>query len=689
MPGSDALSDAQRRTLHALAEVVVPHAFRELTPECDLGALTSARLERLPPQTRNDLALVLSLLNNAVARLAIGGHWTEWSQLDLARRSESFARWGRSRIPIARTAHQAIRRLVMATWYATPVALKDINVPSPLHVRAPLHAWEGPLDGPDSTDGLVATGTRSTPPPSPRGRSLEGVITRGATLRGAFRFSADVVVIGSGAGGSVAAAQLAEAGREVLILEGGPYIAPDELTEDEGALFPRLFADGGARATTDLSVSLLQGAAVGGGTLVNWMMMLRTPDHVLTEWQQHFGLRDLTSARLAPLFERIERALDTEEVPDAAHSPGNRLLLDGARKLGWHAVPARLNARGCVRAGTCSLGCRYGAKRSALETWLPRAFAAGARLLADTRVERIERLEADTGQGAAPMKRVHAVTRDERTGEVIGSVTVDARTVVVAAGAIETPALLTRSGMGGGGVGRFLRLHPTTAVLGVYEQEVQPLSGIPLTAMCDEFARSAANDYGFWLEVPAVGPGLIASAIPGFGAGHREAMQALAHTAPFIALVRDGADRRTSHGSVRVDGSGRTRISYTLGPLDRQIMRQAVAAAARLHLENGAQRVHTLHRDEPPITSSAGLASLKARSWAPNDVTISSAHVNGTCRMGTDPRISGTSPDGERFGERGLFVADGSLMPTAPGVNPQETVMALASLVADAIVARS
>jgi choline dehydrogenase-like flavoprotein len=243
--------------------------------------------------------------------------------------------------------------------------------------------------------------------------------------------------------------------------------------------------------------------------------------------------------------------------------------------------------------------------------------------------------------------------------------------------------------MGGGPVGRFLRLHPTTAVMGIYPQTTYPLAGIPLTAMCDEFVRSRPHDYGFWLEVPALGPGLAAVSLPGVGHRHRVAMQQLGHTVPFIALTRDGADLDASNGRVVVDRAGRTRIAYQLGPTDQQTMRESLVAAGHLHLENGATHAYTLHQAPTILRSRADLDALRNASCAPNALTISSAHVNGTCRMGTDPRTAGATPQGERYGARGVYIADGSLLPTAPGVNPQETVMALASLVADHIVTAS
>jgi choline dehydrogenase-like flavoprotein len=677
----------ERETLVALAEVIAPVPAEGGPNTGALGASLDARFAALPMRTRKELRQALAALGQPLFRLALCGTLRPWAAMPPDRRAARFARLGASRLPIARVLHEAVRRLVLSTYYSNDAGLDALKVRPLLHQRPPAVAWEGPMEGP--VGGVVARGDRTVPPPEPPASGIRhGSITPGTELRGNFRFRADAVVIGSGAGGAVVAARLAAAGREVLVLEAGSWFEPAERTEQEATMVPRLMAESATRATTDLSVPIFQGATVGGGTSVNWMIMLRTPDHVLDEWQRRFGLRDLSPASLAPEFARIEAELSVGQVPDDAHSPSNRLLLDAARRLGWHAAPAQVNARGCQRSGTCSSGCRYDARRGAAQVYLPMAFARGARLLADTRAERVRIMDRDVGSGVPPRKEVEAVAYDPQTGQAVGTITVEAPIVVVAAGAVETPALLQRSNMGGGAVGRWLRLHPTTAVMGVYAEETNPLAGMPLTAMMDEFARQDANGYGFWIECPALGPALAAVSMPGFGAAHAARMQMLHRTAPFICLTRDGANLHSSNGSVMVDRAGHPRIRYTLGSADARHVKASIAAAARMHLANGAEHAMTLHAQPLELRREADLARIAHAPVGPNQLGIFSAHVNGTCRMGSDSRTAAVSPDGERYGVRGLYVADGSLLPTAPGVNPQETIYALASRVAAAIIAR-
>lgn len=682
------LPPSARRTLEALARIVVPQAFGATPAASDVMRLLEERIAGVPPHLRRGLLRALDALGNPVLRLLVSRRLQPWGAMPEAERAAAFARWGVSAFGPARTAHEAIRRLVLATYYVSPGAHHDIGVLPPLHTRKPIVSWEGPLEAAPAGEGVVARASRqaSVPNAMPIRTPPPRAVSSGSTLRGTFRLTADVVVIGSGAGGSLVASRLAAAGREVLVVEAGPWLTGPDFTEDEASLFPRLYADAGLRATEDLSIGIVQGGAVGGGTTVNWMIMLRTPEHVLAEWRQRFGLDHLTDERMAAAFRTIEADLLVGEVPDQAHSPANRALLDGAAKLGWHARSARINAHGCVRAGSCSLGCRYGAKQSALEVYLPRAFAHGARLLAETRVQRLERMERDTGSGTPPRTRVHAYTVDPVSQARVGEVTIDAPHVIVAAGAVETPAILQRSGFGGGGVGRFLRLHPTAAVMGEYAHDIYPLAGIPLSSICDEFAASGPEGYGYWIECPGLLATIFAAATPGFGESHREHMVALYRTAPFIALTRDGADVPLSNGSVSVTRRGYPRIAYELGPRDRENVRKSVEAAARIHLAAGATQVRTLHMVPTTVRSEADLARLRDANYGPHDMQLFSAHVNGTCRMGTDPATSGVGPDGQRFGVRGVYVADGSLLPTAPGVNPQETVMAMASIVADQLI---
>jgi choline dehydrogenase-like flavoprotein len=669
----------------------LPHLVDRPDAVVALVARVESRIASAPSAIADDLARALDALGSRLGGLVAARRPTAFAALSVADGARVFAAWGDSALPLARSVHHALRRLVLSTWYAMPDGREELGLPPPLHLRTPLVPWEGALPGDATRDeepvARAPSPATTVPGARPSPRPLPGSVTLASAVRGDVTLAADAVIVGSGAGGAVAAARLAETGREVVILEEGEWLEAPDFVEDEAALMPRLFADQALRSTVDGSILLLQGGAAGGGTTVNWMLMLRTPDEVLEDWSRRFGVEGMSPREMAPVFERIESEVHAREVPPDAHSPSNRIILDGARALGWRASPTRINAAGCVRAGTCSLGCRYDAKQSGLRTYLPRAFAAGARLFASARVERVEVLERAVGHpgvtaGPPPRKRVHAVVRDPATGFPRGRLAVEAPIVILAAGAIGTPAILERSGLGGGGVGRYLRLHPTTGVMGKYDREMYPFAGVPQSMVCDEFLRRDANGYGFWIECPCLQPALGAAALSGFGEAHRRDMLEMRRTGALIVLVRDGSGESGSQGSVWLDRAGRARIRYRLAPADRDNLAAGVEACARLHLAAGAREAVSVHTRPVRVRDEAGLRTLRDAAYGPNRLSLFSAHVNGTCRLGTQPATSGTTPAGERHGVRGLYVCDGSLLPTSLGVNPQETIMAVASVVA-------
>jgi choline dehydrogenase-like flavoprotein len=675
-PG-EPLSATRRATLAAAASRIVPHAFAEAARGEALVSAIAARISRLSPPKRGDFETALDLLGNRWATLATGHHPLPFHLLAAEEQDRLLSRWTRSRVAALKSVVQAVRRLVLMLEYATSEAQREVGYRGPYFLRGPEVDWEGPLDGNPTDEEPVARGTRRAAVEAPAATSWKTRPSSGDTM-----LHAEIVVVGSGAGGAVAAARLAESGHDVLVLEEGESLEGEDFSEREGELHERLYADGGLRTTDDLAISLLQGATLGGGTTVNWMIMLRTPEWVLEEWAVRHGAEGMAPRDLDPVFERLESEVHARIVPDDAHSPNNRVLLDGARALGWAASPARINARNCLRTGFCGQGCRYGAKQGALQVFLPRAAQAGARIVTSMRVERIEFAELG---GAFPLKRVHATA--SRPGEPPRPVVVEAPVVVVAAGAVGTPVLLQRSGLGGDAVGRYLRLHPTTALFGIFDREIYGAAGISLSAMCDEHLRRD-DGYGFWLECPPIHPAITAVALPGLGTVHRDVMLRFRKLGSLVALVRDGADLDLSNGEVSTARDGRTRIRYRLGPRDSRHLIEAIIAGARLQLAAGAHEVRTLHANPVVVRGERDLGAIASRSVGPNDVALFSAHVNGTCRLGRDRATSGTDPHGERHGAPGVFIADGSLLPTAPGVNPQETIMALATIVAERIAAR-
>ncbi len=681
------LSRQQRASLAALAPCVLYGAPPSTESADELVARCDARLYLLPAHRRAQLGLALDVLASRTSVLLAIGTPTRFSALTPAQQTRCFEGWLNSSLAPLRSASHSLRRLLLAVHYARPEVSRAIGYAGPMHLRSPQVSWEGPLSGVTRPDEPVARGhvdlpRHIAPAPLPRG------VIPAVAMRADLHRTADVVVIGTGAGGAVTAARLTEAGFDVVVLESGAYRTRADFDEREAELTEQLYADGALRTTDDASVALVQGNTVGGSTTVNWMIMLRTPDFVLEQWASESGVYGMTPREMGAVFERVEREVHASAVPDDAHSANNRILLDGARSLGWKVSTAMINATNCVRCGFCGVGCRYDAKQSTLVTFVPRALVAGATLHADTHVDRIELRERDTGGGTPPLKRVHATVRDPYSGRPARALTVDAPIVVVAGGAIGTPALLQRSGLGGGGVGHWLRLHPTTAVWGRYDRDIVTSSGIPLTTMCDEHLRWRGTDYGFWIETPPMHPSFTAAAMPGFGQSHHALMSSYNQLGVLIGLTRDGAERTRSSGRVLVNRRGETSIQYALTREDQRRVRASLSATAQLHFAAGASEVGTMHSRPMVVRTPADVGRLEGGSVGPNRIGLFSAHVNGTCRMGTDPATSGATPEGERHGVRGLYISDGSLLPTSLGVNPQETIMAIATVLAERMAMR-
>ncbi|MEN9509800.1 MAG: hypothetical protein RLZZ621_2363 [Gemmatimonadota bacterium] len=685
------VTSAQQAAMAAMASVMLEGAPPSGESLDALVVRCVQRLTSLPLHRRARFVQGLDLLASRAGVMVAMSGVRPFVALSRPAQQRCLEAWTHSSLPLVRAAFQSIRRLVLSVHYAHPGVMRIVDHSGPLHARTAQVPWEGPI--PSTSDGAPsAVATLPVAEPSrlaihdPVADSGVERMVVGSTLTQDVHRRADVVVIGTGAGGAVAAARLAAAGYEVVMLESGDWHPPTSFDGDEPALMERLYGDGALRTTDDAGIALLQGHAVGGSSLVNWMIMLRTPSYVLDEWGRDAGTVGMTPHDMAPVFERIEREVRAGLVPEDAHSANNRIVLDGARALGWRVSAGRINAVGCHRCGMCGVGCRYEAKQSTAVVHVPAALRDGATLYTGVAVERIEQRERDQGSpraGIPPLKRVHA-----RVHGTNRTVTIDAPLVVVAAGAVGTPVLLQRSGFGGGGVGDWLRLHPTTAVIGVYERPIVPGTGIPLSTMCDEFIQWQGSDYGFWIETPPMLPSFAAAVLPGHGPSHAARMQMLPQLGVLIGLTRDGAETTHSSGRVGVDRQGRVSIRYRLTGSDARRVQASLTAMARLHFAAGAQEVGTLHAHAPTIRRVEEAAQLSTWSVAPNRMPLFSAHVNGTCRIGTDPATSGATPDGERHGVRGLYISDGSLLPTALGVNPQETIMAIASLLTDRLVSQ-
>ncbi|TMA29167.1 MAG: GMC family oxidoreductase [Deltaproteobacteria bacterium] len=481
----------------------------------------------------------------------------------------------------------------------------------------------------------------------------------------------DVCIIGSGPGGAMVAQRLARAGARVAVLEEGGFYTKDEFDMQEATAYPRLYQDRGNRASADLSIAVLQGRAVGGGTVVNWTTSYRTPDDVLAFWREREGSL-LTPEILRPHFEEIERRLGIEKVDLEDTNANNRSIYQGCKKLGWQVDTVSRNVRGCLRTGYCGMGCPVDAKQTATLTYLPDAVAAGADIYADCRVRKIE--WSGSRATAAIGELLHPGTQ-QATGR---TVRVEPRVMVVSGGALNSPALLLRSGVDQGPVGKKTWLHPVVAMGAFYKERVEGFYGAPQSVASHHFSRRGEGA-GFFIEAAPVHPMLASIAMPGFGAPLRGRMALLGNVAATLSLMIDGFGEGEEGGTVSLRPDGAPRLDYPFGARHYECFRAGMKAIARLHLANGAREVQSFHLDPVVIRSEADIGGVDAAPMGPNLFAAFTAHQMGGCRMGADPARSVVDPRLRHHFVQNLFVIDGSVFPTGLGVNPMESIYALAS----------
>jgi choline dehydrogenase-like flavoprotein len=654
-PGGDpAMNDVQREVLRAICDTVCPALERADDPDgfwarsgSDVGApqALAEAIEAMPPLHRDGLGQLL----DGLAQMGF---------LSASRRSrEQLLRNLDALGPEAKAGAGSLMALGLFFSYGLPDPQSGRNA-----------FWQ--TFGYPGPSGLPTAGPRAVTPLVPEGDEAT--------------YEADVVIAGSGAGGGVIAAALAQAGQSVIVLDMGGLFDESDFNQYELWAYQNLYWRGGPNPTADMNVSLYAGSSFGGGTTINWTNCLRTKPWVREQWAREHGLEGLDTAEFDRHLDAVWERLSVND--RCSHLNGTQQSMRrGAEALGWSFRTVTRNIdESCYTpetAGYIGFGDQTGAKQSTAKTYLADAVEHGAETIVRCFAERV----LVEGGRAAGVVGVYTDPDGGRNTRV----TVRAPRVVVACGALESPALLLRSGIGGPAVGENLRLHPCTATTGSYAEDQRAWWGAPHAGLVDEFA-SVEDGHGFLLEATQYAPGTAASATPfAGGEAHKRLMQQLRYGATFIGLVRDHGG-----GRVTIDEAGQAVPWYSLeDPVDVRNMQRALAAQVRLHVAAGAREIGALAAGMPTwrvgddverFTRRLERVPLRAGGFK-----LFAAHQMGTCRMGTDPRTSVAGPWGELHDTPGVWIGDASAFPTSSGTNPMITIMALAHRTGEAILAGS
>jgi len=549
--------------------------------------------------------------------------------------------------------------------------VESLPYPLPMLVRYGL----APLKGAHFDAPTVRAALGLDAPPAParvarveRDRVRAQQVFDGDSLDGLDTLEADVVVVGSGAGGAVVAFELARRGLTVVMLEAGRYFDRGDFTHKRPVERTAEMYHPLARTTAlgNAMIPIPVGRTVGGTTTINSGTCFRTPDAVLDRWARELGLRDLGPDGLAPFFERVEERLGV--APNAPRWLGAtaRVVARGADALGMAHGPLPRNAPDCDAQGECVFGCPTDAKRSTNVSYIPAALKAGALLVTGAQVERVL-LRGDTAVGV--------VARVRRAAGKPVDLTVRARRVVVSAGTLWTPLLLARSGVRDprGHLGRHLTIHPATHCHARFEEVIDPARSVPQGYGVHELAPE-----GIYFEGATLPPSITGLSLELMGPKLMEVMESYPHLAAFGFMVKDAGE-----GAVRPGPGGRPLITYRLRRADVQRLRRGMRVLVALFQAAGAREVYPPVRGHTVVATREDARRLATALPPAHAFGLTAYHPLGTARLAADDARGAVSPTHEVFGTHHLHVVDGSSVPSSLGVNPQVTIMALATRAAE------
>lgn len=491
----------------------------------------------------------------------------------------------------------------------------------------------------------------------------------GSRLKLGFEEDFDVIIIGSGSGGAMAAKVLASKGQKVLIVEEGPLMLTHEFDMLESTAYPKLYQESAARLTKDKGIKILQGKNVGGGTTVNWTSSFRTPDRTLNWWRDAHGVKGADPESMEPFFEEVEKKLGIKEW-EVPPNENNEVLGRGLKKLGLSQGIIKRNVKDCHNLGYCGTGCPVGAKQSTLVTLIPEALRKGATLAPSFYCEKV----------VIEKERAKAVILRPKKNLKL-SFKIRAKRIILAAGAIGTPALLMRSQAPDPYelLGKRTTIHPVCLSGALMKEDVEPWQGAPQSIYSDHYldSRPLSERMGFKLEVGPIHPVILSSVVELHGKRHQEIMSQYPKFQAILALLRDGFHEESVGGEVYLKEDGSPGLDYKITPYLWKGVQDAWLASAEIQFAAGAKKVWPIHREAPFYSSwkeaKSGILNLPLEILK---AKLVSAHVMGGAPMGEEPISSVVNSYGQHHQVENLFIMDGSLFPTSVATNPMESIMA-------------
>ena len=484
---------------------------------------------------------------------------------------------------------------------------------------------------------------------------------------------ADVVIVGTGAGGGTSAEILSKAGITVIMIEEGPLKTLRDFKMLEQDAYPQLYQESASRKTKGKGIDLYQGRCVGGGTTVAWTTLFRTPAKTLEHWTDVFSLKGFTEKEMAPWFQLMEKRLNIKrwEVPP---NENNDVLRRGCEKLGITYGVISRNVKECRDLGYCGMGCPVGAKQDMLNTTIPVAMRHGAILVSRARAER---LVYKNGK----VQKVECVAMDMQGNRPTNRrITVKGRHYILSAGAIGSPALLMRSNLPDPNkrVGKRTFLHPVSASGAIMPDPVEAYSGAPQSIYSNHFLYPADARIGYSLEIPPIHPIMAGTKLRGHGKHHSELMDKFPYLQTIIALMRDGFHDESVGGTVELKKDGTPLLDYPISGYVWDGLHRAMLTSAEIQFAAGASRVVPMHEETSGYASWAEakreIPKLKTeimRMW------VTSAHQMGGCPMGESEKSSVVNSSGKHHQAENLYIFDASTFPTSVGTNPQLSIFAM------------